>query len=225
MDAPELEWKYLSGFVVKKEATKAGTKRALENLFAPRRGPARMAPMPPQLEIPDESHTHQQQDKTALNLDHNPIRETAPHFPTVPDQPTWNQGPQLHAEQSVPAARQTISGRVVPNTPWYEQSATQRDQGLVAWEVLLDQDDQERIQTAASQYMIQKLVENPFVFAALDSPNILYWDQAMKAHDRDKFIKVVGVELDGHKKMGNYEPIPLIQVSKGTKSIDMVWLI
>ena len=33
----------------------------------------------------------------------------------------------------------------------------------------------------------------------------------------------MGTELDGHEKMGNYKPVPLSQVPKGTKLIDMVW--
>ena len=45
----------------------------------------------------------------------------------------------------------------------------------------------------------------------------------MKAPDRAKFVETVGTELDGHEKMGNYEPVPLNQVPKGTKLIDMVW--
>ena len=56
-----------------------------------------------------------------------------------------------------------------------------------------------------------------------DNPDILYWDQVMKAHDRDKFIEAVGIERDGHERMGNYEPIPIDKVHKGTKLIDMVW--
>ena len=60
-------------------------------------------------------------------------------------------------------------------------------------------------------------------FAATDNPDILYWDQAMKAHNRDKFIEAVRIELDGHKKMGNYEPIPLNEVPAGTKLLDIVW--
>ena len=77
--------------------------------------------------------------------------------------------------------------------------------------------------TAALQYAIQKALENPIAFVATDRQDILYWDQAMKAHDRDKFIKAVGIKLDGHEKMGNYEPIPINKVPKGTKLIDMVW--
>ena len=93
----------------------------------------------------------------------------------------------------------------------------------MAWEVLLDQDGQEQEPTAASQYKIQKSLENPLAFAASDNPDILYWDQAMIAPDRAQFIEAVGTELEGHEKMGNYEPIPLSQVPKGTKLIDMVW--
>ena len=99
----------------------------------------------------------------------------------------------------------------------------QIDQGLVSWEVLLDQDEEERVPMASSQYKLQKSLKNPLIFAASDNPDILYWDQAMKAPDRDKFIEAVRVKLDSHEKMGNYEPIPLSQVPKGTKLIDMVW--
>ena len=45
----------------------------------------------------------------------------------------------------------------------------------------------------------------------------------MKAHDRDKFLEAVKTELDGHEQMGNYKPIPIEKVPKGTKLLDMVW--
>ena len=93
----------------------------------------------------------------------------------------------------------------------------------MAWEVLVDQDEREDVPTASSQYAMQKALEDPIVFAASSNPDILYWDQAMRAHDRDKFIEAVGVELDGHEKMGNYEPIPLSEIPKGVKLIDMMW--
>ena len=87
----------------------------------------------------------------------------------------------------------------------------------------MDQDKREDVPTASSQYAIQKALEDPIAFAASSNPDILYWDQAMKAHDRDKFIEAVGIELDGHEKMGNYQPIPISKVPEGTKLIDMVW--
>ena len=103
-------------------------------------------------------------------------------------------------------ACQTHSGWVIRNTPRYDQSMTQRSQGLVEWEVLLDQDEQEDVPMAATQYAIQKALKNPITFAASDNPDILHWDQAMKAHDQDKFIEAVGTELDSHKKWATMSP-------------------
>ena len=116
--------------------------------------------------IPDthEASEEQQENQLPAQLPAAPVHE-----------------PQM--EQVVPTARQTRSGRIVKSTPRYEQSINQRDQGLVALEVLLDQDNREDIPTAESQYAIQKAMENPMAFAATDNPDILYWDQAMKAHD------------------------------------------
>ena len=107
--------------------------------------------------------------------------------------------------------------------PCYEQSISQQSQGLVAWEVLLDQDEQEDVPTATMQYATQRALEDLIAFTDSDNPDILYWDQAMRAHDRVKFIQAIGVKLDGHERMGNYEPIPIDKVPKGTKLIDMVW--
>ena len=89
--------------------------------------------------------------------------QTAPQLPQ----------PQL-VQQPLQTARQTRSGRIVRNTPRYKQSISQRSQGLVAWEVLVDQDEQEDVPTAAMQYVIQKSLENPIAFATSDKPDILY---------------------------------------------------
>ena len=91
---------------------------------------------------------------------------------------------------------------------------TQRSQGLVTWEVLVDQDEGEDIPTASTQYAIQKALEDPIAFAASCNPDILYWDQVMKAHDRDKFIEAVGIELDGHEKNGQLGAHPVMQYPK-----------
>ena len=140
-----------------------------------------------------------------------------PTSPALPSPQALAQAPQNSA------VCQTRSRRVITNTSRYDQSTAQRSQGLVAWEVLVDQDEREDIPTVSTQYAIQKALEDPIAFAASNIPDILYWDQAMKAHDKDKFIEAVGIELDGHEKMDNYEPIPISKIPKGMKLIDMVW--
>ena len=217
MDAPEPQWKYLSGFAVQKGQPKTRTTGPLGDLLAPRRGPTTA---PPLATATEDLSTQQQQPIT--NEDTGDVAPVDIESPTpVATQPPTQQAPAQAPQDS--AVRQTRSGRVVTNTPRYDQSMRPRSQGLVAWEVLMDQDKREDVPTASSQYAIQKALEDPIAFSASCNPDILYWDQAMKAPDRDKFIEAVGIELDGHERMGNYEPIPLCNLPKGTKLIDMVW--
>ena len=222
MDMPEPEWKYLSGFAIKKNMTNKDSKGALSNLLAPRRGANKVTNDPAPSQIPEESPIGQP------NIEPNTESFNETEDISDPTPPATAVPPTAPEEQPIigpptPATRQTRSGRTIRNTPRYEQSVTQREQGLIAWEVLLDQDEQEQVPTVASKYKIQKSLENPLAFAASNNPDILYWDQAMKAPDRAKFVEAVGTELDGHEEMGNYEPVPLSQVPKGTKLIDMVW--
>ena len=202
MDTPEPEWKYLSSFVLKKGVADKGSKGALVNLLTPQRGATKVThdPAPPQ--IPDASPMDQQLDEPTMEPFNEADDNATPPLPTntVPPAPLQEQQPLTRPY--MPTARQSRSGRTIRHTPHSEQSITQRDQGLMAWEVLLDQDEQEQVPTAAAQYKIQKSLENPLVFAVSDNPDILYWDQAMKAPDRAKFVEAVGTELDGHEKMG-----------------------
>ena len=154
MDIPEPEWKYLSGFVIKKGQTDKDPKGALSTLLAPRRGAKKVTNDLAPAQIPAEAPNGQPNVETIMeSLDGmDDLAEPTPPDVAVP--PTAPEEPPVTAPP-MPAARQTRSGRTIRNTPRYEQSITQRDQGLVAWEVLLDQDEQEQVPTAASQYGIQ----------------------------------------------------------------------
>ena len=217
LDAPELEWKNLNSFAIQKGQPKSSIRGPLDDLLAPQREPTTSSPpsLPP-IEPPTQ---HLQ---PTIPVDDDDGTANAANTPLPASQPVAT---PPAPEQTPPpsAACQTRSGRVITNTSCYNQSITQRSQGLVAWEVLIDQDEREDLPTASTQYTIQKALEDPIAFAMSHNPDILYWDQAMKSHDQDKFIEAVGIELDGHEKMGHYEPIPLADVPKGTKLIDMVW--
>ena len=218
LDAPNPEWKYLGGVATKRGPAKEGAKGGLDGLLVPHRG-ATAAALPPQESTVTDSPTDLHQ---GLLL---PLENDA-NGPDLPAPPPPVAPAALHQpQQELPnaSARQTRSGRVIKNTPRYDQSVALRNQGLVAWELLIDQDGQEDSPTAATQFATQRALEDPIAYAATDNPHILYWDQVMKAHDRDKFIEAVGVKLDGHKRMGNYEPLPIDKVPSGTKLLDMVW--
>ena len=219
LDAPDPEWKYLSGFATKKGPPASKAKGGLDSLLAPRRG--MITPITPRQGTSEDDQPVDHSIGPPLHpADDLNEQQTINEQPTEPADAT---SPVQTPDVPAAAARQTRSGRVIKNTSRYDQSMSLRDQGIVAWEVLIDQDEQEAHPTAATQFATQKALEDPIAFAAMNNPDILYWDQAMKAHDRDKFLEAVKVELDGHEKIGNYEPVPLEKVPKGTKLLDMVW--
>ena len=146
LDAPEPEWKYLSGFAIQKGQPKPRANGPLGDLLAPRGGPT--TAHPPALPTADlttqrqQPLTHQDNDDVVTNVDDSPTLAS----PAPPPQQAPTQAPQNSAVQ------QTCSGRVVTNIPRYDQSMMQRSQGLVAWEVFICQDEREDMPTAATQY-------------------------------------------------------------------------
>ena len=202
----------------KKGTTKADIKGGLDGLLAPRRGATAVTNQTQASTQQDQPEGPQQDLPLPLDNVHDALEQPAVTQPAAPAAT-----PETQQEPPPATARQTRSGRVIKNTTCYEQSLSLCDEGLVAWELLIDQDEQESQPTAATQFAIQKALDDPTAFATTANPDILYWDQAMKAHDREKFLEAVNVKLDGHERMGNYEHIPIAEVPKGTKLLDMVW--
>ena len=91
-----------------------------------------------------------------------------------PTEPAAATSPVQTPDVPAAASRQTRSGRVIKNTSRYDQSMSLRDQGIVAWEVLIDQDEQEAHPTAATQFATQKALEDPIAFAATNNPDISF---------------------------------------------------
>ena len=48
----------------------------------------------------------------------------------------------------------------------------------MAWELLIDQDEQEDRPTAATQFSTQRALEDPIAFTATTNADILYWDKS-----------------------------------------------
>ena len=123
-----------------------------------------------------------------------------------------------HIEQ-----RQTRSGRVVRNTACYSEGLTQWEQGIVAWEVLISQDETEDLLMAQTQYEIQKGMQEPVAYMASANPDIMYLHEAMKVPDRDQFKRAMDKELQDHIARRHWEVVPRGEVPKGMRVLDMVW--
>ena len=123
----------------------------------------------------------------------HPQEEEPPSVPVI--------SPELPEE--TPLTTTTRSGRVVRPTARYQQSLAQREQGIVAWEILVDQDEQEIIPSAEQQYKLQVQLAEPIIYAASSDPDILYLHEAMKESDQAEFIKEMECEIKGHEE-GNH---------------------
>ena len=119
--------------------------------------------------------------------------------------------------------RQTRSGRVVRNTQRYAEGVQQRQQGLVAWETLVDQDDNELVPTAQQQYEIQQQLEDPVSFVASADPDTMYLNEAMSQPDRKQFCIAMDKELADHEQRQHWKVVRRSQVPSGTKIVNMIW--
>ena len=59
------------------------------------------------------------------------------------------------------------------------ESTVQREQRLVAWEVLLNQSNDEDIPMQEQQFELQQELDNPITFIATTDPDTMYNHQAM----------------------------------------------
>ena len=117
----------------------------------------------------------------------------------------------------------TRSGQAICSMARYQQSLAQREQGIVAWEILVDQDEKEMIPTEQQQYELQLQMTEPIVYAASSDPDILYLHEAMKAPDQAQFLQAMEREIKGHEEGKHWVLIPKHQVPKGTKVLDTIW--
>ncbi|KAL7563107.1 hypothetical protein ACA910_012291 [Epithemia clementina (nom. ined.)] len=212
-DQPEPEWKYLSGLYQRTTKNpKENTRSEGGSFFRPIRASNWQAPRPteegdiPTPEIP----------QVAANQQPTELPEPVP--PPVPTQ----EGATEPAQAPTPTVHQTRSGRVVKPTQRYQEGLEQRRQGLVAWEILMDQEG-ESPPTTAEQFEIQRAMEDPVAFAATADPDTMYLHEAMREPDRDQFMLAMQKEIHDHESRKHWEVVPKSQVPKGTKIIDMVW--
>ncbi|KAL7564555.1 hypothetical protein ACA910_013956 [Epithemia clementina (nom. ined.)] len=205
-DTPPPTWKVLSQLVQGPPVAQGKTLpshvtqtlRATGNLSAPQ---------PPVLEVANEP------------LPDLPDLEGAPQVAQeAPPEPEPAPEPAPH-----PLKRTTRSGRVVQPTERYREGWEQRQQGLVAWEVLVDQDDSEDIPTVSQQFQLQESMVDPLAFATSSDPDVMYLHEALRTPDRRQFLEAMDVEIQGHVKGKHWIVVPRTEVPKGTRILDAVW--
>ncbi|KAL7565945.1 hypothetical protein ACA910_008403 [Epithemia clementina (nom. ined.)] len=210
-DSPKPQWKYLSGLCVLKQSTQERLKEGVAIVRPVRADTITGVP---------NVITHQSVGETDPQVTQLPQDQIGPGT-TVPgvaeSEATTQEAPPTDG------VRQTSSGRKIRNTQRYEEGMLQRQQGLVAWEVLMDQDESEKEPTSQQQFDLQLAMDEPISFAASADPDTMYYHEAMQEPDRELFREAMQKEIFDHESNGHWEIIPKALVPLGTRIIDMIW--
>jgi hypothetical protein len=73
------------------------------------------------------------------------------------------------------------------------------------------------------EYRIQDDVTDPIAFLAKTDEDTMYFHQAMKAPEKEEFIKAIVKEMNDHIVSKNRELVPRQDVPEGVKVLDSVW--
>jgi hypothetical protein len=123
--------------------------------------------------------------------------DTSPIEPEPPDQ----------AQPSVSRA-----GRVRTRPAWWENY-------YVANETLLTADTWDDLQEAIDHGTI-----DPITFVASNDPDVMYYNQAMKQPDSDKFLQACHDEIDAHhSNAGHRKVVQRANITAATKVVPSVW--
>ncbi|KAL7575276.1 hypothetical protein ACA910_001801 [Epithemia clementina (nom. ined.)] len=218
-DSPKPEWRYLSGLAeLKEKVGRTDENREGTHIVRP---VLQMAQLPPTV-------IHQPSSLNLLPPLNTDDQTGTPGESIVADttlEPAAASEAPINLTGTVPTVvgRQTRSGRVVKDTQRYSEGLAQREQGLVAWETMIDQDGSEDVPTAQAQYDLQALMDEPVSFAATTDPDTMYYHEAMREPDRELFRETMQKEIQDHKSRNHWEIVLLKSIPFGTRIIDMIW--
>ena len=74
-----------------------------------------------------------------------------------------------------------------------------------------------------NEFNEQDKMDDPIAYKASSNPDILYYHQAMQAHNKNEFLQAVIDEVNAHIEGKHWELVKIEDVPKGAKVIDLVW--
>ena len=190
-DLPEPEWKRLSGLVKKGHKKSSHSEGATSPTFI--NNTTKLDDLS-DINLPPNSD----QDQREAGSDNQ--RETRPNHVHHQQETVLHGSEGETTTDTIPNPSVTMrSGRNIQRTQQMEESTQQHEQGIVAWEVLYDQDEVETKPTENDQFILQRRLSNPIAFAPSADPDIMYYHQAMNEPDHEEFRQSVQKEIQDHE--------------------------
>ena len=164
---------------------------------------------PPEGESTDPSFQEEQND---AQPDVDPTDDVPP---LVPRRSGRNRVPTDEFLQSVAQQDFTFDHRVHQPAPYQlPPNAPPQTIAFSTYYDALHQDD----------YLIQDELQDPIYFQDQLDKDAVYYNQAMKANDKNEFQRAMKKELDAHSDRKHWEVVPKNEVSDDEKVLDSVWV-
>lgn len=114
------------------------------------------------------------------------------------------------------------SGRIRRRTQALQDGIDQ-GLGIVSFKGVTESTDHYYEVLHEDDYKLQDEMCDPIAFKATGDPDNMYYHQALKAPDKDEFLKAIIKEVNDHIDGNHWELVPASEVPKGTKILDSVW--
>ena len=214
-DSPEPEWKILSGLVMNGHKKSSDSEVAMSPTFI--NNTTKLDDLS-DINLPLDFD----QDQRVTGSDNQ--RETRPNHVHHKQETVLHGSEGETTTDMLPNPRVTTrSSRNIERTQWMEESTQQCEQGIVAWEVLYDQDEVKMKPMHNDQFVLQRRLSNPIAFAASADPDIMYYHQAMNKPDHEHFRRSIQMETQDHEMNWHWEVISKQDMQPNTKLLHMVW--
>jgi hypothetical protein len=210
-DTSHGQWKKLAG-LVEITAEQTTVRQATVNQV-------RAARPAPSVTAPWENETNGQDDEYPLHDDDDAISDQADreaaHVEAVPDQMETPVEPAPDSNAPTVNLRRSTRDR----TPTREMLQSISQQDLVFAASLEVANDNIYLEDCSTEGM-----DDPIAFAASKSdPDTMYYHEAMKQPNAEKFRGAMQKEIDDHDKNGHWELVHVAKIPSSTKVLDSVW--
>jgi hypothetical protein len=150
-------------------------------------------------------------------------QETSPHIFEEEEIPHVETDAEPETEVPVgPTLRR--STRTRRPTARYQQYPEQRNMAFAAeLSEVADVDEAYYDVLHEDNYRIQDDMKDPVAFMSSTDEDTMYYDQAMKAPDKQNFIEAIVKEVNDHITSKHWILIPMSKVPKGVKVLESVW--
>ena len=148
----------------------------------------------------------------------------APLAPVEIDRHSESVEHELHPTAGIEDLKTKSGRRITPNRKYFnDQMAHANSAYLETFSPTQDTDIQDLEILQANHFEEPHAFASVYALVGSTGPDTLTFAEAMKAEDREEFIKAMHKELGDHIEMKHWKVVPIGSIPKGKRALPMVW--